>query len=191
MIVARWDTSLLLGVVEVCKGTHLDSMGKRGKVDLLYIEEVLFLLEKGRLCLRLPTSEDIVSIGLGWSLLETTQISLETYLVYSSLKSTGNIVFRTGEIFYDGVEHIKSTNITTFDVWAPSSSPKFSRKAPPLPTFHVVIMDSSQSDKDFSVMVAVSKLISERRVNIKIATARDGLVDFFEASTPSLPTLVP
>lgn len=180
----------MLGIVEVCKGTHLDSMGKRGKVDLLYVEEVLFLLEKGRLCLRLPSSEEITSIGAGWSLLETAQVSLETYLVYSALKSTGNIVFRTGEIAYEGGEHIKASNLATFDVWAPSSSPKFSRKTPPLPTFHVVVMDSLQSGKYFSVMVAVSKLISEYRVNIKIATARDGLVDFFEATTPSLPTLL-
>lgn len=163
-------------------------MGRRGRVDLLYPEEVLFLLEKGRLCLRLPHTEQLASIEAGWSLLESAQISLETYLVYSSLKSSGNIVFRSGEIAYDGHEPIVAAQLVTYDVWLASSSTKFSRKTPPPPTFHVVVLDSNDTHKEYDLLRAIAKLTSSRKVEIKIATARDGAVDFFGASAPILPT---
>ena len=191
MIIARWDPTAFVGRVEVCKGTHLDSMGKRGKVDLLYVEEVLFLLEKGRLCLFMPHSNAVTSIERAWSLLEEAHFSLDSYLVYAALKCSGNVVFRRGEVNYEGSEVVRTLEDITYDVWAPSSKTKFSRKSPSPPSFHVVVLAENSPYSSTSILLRVSHLVTQFNLSIKIASSKAGLVDFVDASQPSKPKLLP
>lgn len=186
MIIGKWDPNERMVVVEVCKGTHLDTMGIRGRVDLLYPEEALFLVEKSRLCLFLPNSSEPASLEECIVLMLENGISLEFYLVYSHLKSLGNVVFRHGVI---GGLPSESPLRFTFDVWMPrkSGEQKWSRKNASFPSFHLLVLSNMPSsgttiDGEIDLMVQkLSVLKATLQSSVKIAScAASGLIDFFD-----------
>lgn len=186
MVIAKWDPNERMAVVEVCKGTHLDTMGIRGRVDLLYPEEAVFLVEKSRMCLFLPNSSEPASLEECMVLMLENGISLENYLVYSHLKSLGNIVFRHGAI---GSLTSDSPIKFTFDVWLPrkSGETKWSRKNASFPSFYLLVLSNSPTsstkvdgEMDFIVQ-KMSETKATLKSDVKIASCTaSGLIDFFD-----------
>jgi hypothetical protein len=193
MIVGSWDVDRRMVAIEVCKGMHLDTMGIRGRVDLLYPEEMLFLVDRGRMCLYLPNCAQPASIEECMVLVLENGVTLEEYLVYSHLKSLGNIVFRHGVI---GSFTSETKLIISFDVWMPRKSGelKWTRKNPVPPSFHLIVSrdasytSASQHSELENIFQMVSQHQPTLQSSIKIATCSpSGIIDFFDCLVPSYP----
>lgn len=194
MIFGVWDPAQSKAIVKVCKGNHLDTMGVRGRIDTLFPEEMLFLVEKSRMCLFLvpspsdiPTSSDQpASIEECYSLLLSSGVTLEEYLVYAHLKSLGNVVFRRGVIQHEwSPAPLQSTEDPKighgFEVWMPRE--KFSRKHCPMPSFLLLIDTSRSCQREHLHFLQKSlEVAKEVAIPLKLASVIDGTVDFFNHS---------
>jgi hypothetical protein len=197
LIVGNWDPNQQLAVVDVCKGTHLNTMGNRGAVDTLYAEEMMFLVDKSRMCLFLGDSTTPASYEECMMLMLDSEVSLEEYLVYAHLKSLGAIVFRTGTISHPLQQSITEIQIDhnlkiAFEVWLSVSGKSWSRKNPGPPSFCIFIAtDESYSNSSLRhehshCLLQIAKLAATIKVPLKVATcSNSGIIDFFDCSLPS------
>lgn len=189
-MIARWDECAGLAMVEVNRGIQLDTMGKRGRVDTLFPEEMLFLVEKSRLALFKPYSNEFATIEEAYGLLEEQQISLESYLVYSALKCAGNVVFRPGIVPHEQSELMAGEKLVWMEVWRPQQSKKWTRKSAGPPSFYVVLSNYSESrshQEQVEQLRDLAKLAKEKGVALKLASVSCGVVSFFTVGPPSLP----
>lgn len=196
MIFGVWDPAVCMAIVKVCKGTHLDTMGVRGRIDTLFPEEMLFLVEKSRMSLFLspfpsndpdiPSTASPASVEECYALLLQSGVTLEEYLVYAHLKSLGNILFRRGVIAHStsaigqSVE-TKPLSISGFEVWTPKAN--FSRKSCPSPSFLLLIDTprSNEGDSHFFLKRSL-EVAKEVQVPLKLASVENGVIDFFNHS---------
>jgi len=212
MIIGIWDFAQSKAIVKVCKGNHLDTMGIRGRIDLLFPEEMLFLVEKSRMCLIIPTSPaetpsgspcsfEPASVEECYQLMFDAGVSLSEYLVYAHIKSLGNILFRKGVIAH---QHRSLATPSTpssechpssvsdpdqlqshiaYEVWTPKTN--FARKSCPPPSFLLLIDTSSPSQRSHLEFLKKSTEIAAQQgqVPIKIASVSEGVVEFFNHST--------
>jgi len=194
MIFGVWDPDQCKAIVKVCKGNHLDTMGVRGRMDTLFPEEMLFLVEKSRMCLFLASStsdnstsnEQPASIEECYALLLSSGVKLEEYLVYAHLKSLGNVLFRRGVIKHEwtcgGLQSIGDFRIWEgFEVWTPKEH--FSRKSCPMPSFLLLIDTSRSCQREHVEFLKRSLEVAKaERTPVKLACVVDGGVDFFNHS---------
>ena len=163
-------------------------MGNSGRLFTLYPEEMLFLVDKGRLALYADPSPQPISLEECYQLLLDAKIPFDNYIVYSHLKALGCVVFRHDIIKYT-TEQMPDFHLNVlFDVWLPKAGHKWSRKAPGLPSFFVVLNTSQSPFQSAILLSQIADAISTSSIPIKLATVNGGLLDFFDCQQPLPPT---
>jgi hypothetical protein len=177
------------------------SFKNQQSAEYLFIEEVLFLLERGVLQVYSERGE-LLHLQRVYEMLETTRVPISIYLTYAHLRRQDYRVLRhvpddASMTTNDSSKEARRTMVLTtlnqdassiaFDVYRPNTH--FKRTDPGIPHLQVAV---ASFQLPFLTFIQLQSLIQKiGNVPLKIATVSDsGVVVMFAISSVGVPTII-